>query len=78
MVGNASMVHVFKSLLYPIINFHVHLYETIPMNFPSEIFLSCTSARQKKSRAFYRQVHAVQFMSTAPQFSMLFLFKINN
>ena len=33
---------------------------------------------KKKSRAFYRQMHAVQFMSTAPppQFSMLF--KINN
>jgi hypothetical protein len=32
---------------------------------------------KKKSRAFYRQMpHAVEFMSTAPQFSMLFLFKI--
>jgi hypothetical protein len=32
----------------------------------SSYFSRCeiTSARQKKSRAFYRQIHAVQFMST--------------
>ena len=38
--------------------------------------------QDKKSRAFYRQMHAVQFMSTEPppppQFSMIFHFKINN
>jgi hypothetical protein len=42
------------------------LRQTSSYFYRCEIFLSCTSARQKKSRAFCRQMHAVQFMSTVP------------
>jgi hypothetical protein len=48
--------------------------------FVSRRFVSLDDSQEssKISCVFCRNMHAVQFMSTAPQFSMLFLFKINN
>ena len=76
-IGNTYIKTVVYLWCIENVNFSL-LRQTSPYFQRCEIFFSCTSARQKKSRAFYRQMHAVQFMSTAPQFSMLFLFKINN
>jgi hypothetical protein len=66
----------------PVFDFISHFYQLylvscLFVNRDISPFLILHYYKTKKARAFYRQMHAVQFMSTA-QISMLFLFKINN
>jgi hypothetical protein len=52
------------------------LRQTSSYFYRCEIFLCCTSARQKSHVRFTGKCMLYSWMSTAPQFSMLFLLKL--